>query len=112
MPSSHGKTQFGARIRTTDKHILKNDDGSLRDNEQGMSNVLKITKRIDEVVIANDPTQAKAEYLYYDKTEYNKYKRNPLVRQIGTLRVVEGDESKEMPGGYVEFRGTCRNESV
>ena len=27
------------------------------------------------------------------------------------LGLFEGDESKEMPGGYIEFRGTCRNES-
>ena len=71
-----------------------------------------ITKRIDEVVIANDPTQAKAEYLYYDKTEYNKYKRNPAyASKLVPLGLFEGDESKEMPGGYIEFRGTCRNES-
>ena len=47
-----------------------------------------ITKRIDDVVIANDPTQAKAEYLYYDKTEYNKYKRNPAYASKFALRVI------------------------
>ena len=117
LPSSYMvKHNLRVRIRhSRQAYILKNDDGSLRDNEQGMAQVMYlkiITKRIDEVVIANDPTQAKAEYLYYDKTEYNKYKRNPAyASKLVPLGLFEGDESKEMPGGYIEFRGTCRNES-
>ena len=52
------KQRLRVRIRhSKDAYILKNKDGSLRDNEQGMAQVMYlkiVTRRLDEVIIAKD----------------------------------------------------------
>ncbi len=110
------KQRLRVRIRhSKDAYILKNKDGSLRDNEQGMAQVMYlkiVTRRLDEVIIAKDVSNPdNSGYFYYDKKQYNRFKRNPayakLLKHLGR---VDGGEAKELPSGYIEFRGTCRCE--